>query len=376
MDRRKDHPLINILFIAICAVLSGAEGWRSIETFGEAKQRWLAQFLQLPEGDHPVPSDDTYRRTISRLDPEAFETAFRSWVASVAKRIDGEVLALDGKTLRGSYDRDGEVLQSNGSSQEPLHLVSAWASEQRLVLAQETVEDKTNEITVLPDLLEVLEVEGCLVTIDAMGTQREIAEQITGRGGEYVLALKSNHPRLYGDVTSFFEDAVDRGLPGMDLSASVRQVDGGHGRVEVRRCWVTDDIDWLDRRDRWAGLQSLAMVEAQRSENRWDEDVSERIWTRTTQRRYYISSLPADARRIARAVRSHWGIENSVHWVLDVSFREDASRIRKGEGPKNVGVLRRIAMNLVRQDERPGSLRQKRKRAGWDDAYREEILGI
>lgn len=376
MDRRKDHPLVNILFIAICAVLSGAEGWRSIETFGEAKQRWLAQFLHLPAGDHPVPSDDTYRRTISRLDPEAFETAFRSWVASVAKRIDGEVLALDGKTLRGSYDRDGEVLQSKGSSQEPLHLVSAWASEQRLVLAQETVEDKTNEITVLPDLLEVLEVEGCLVTIDAMGTQREIAEQITSRGGEYVLALKSNHPRLYGDVTSFFEDAVDRGLPGMDLSASVRQVDGGHGRVEVRRCWVTDDIDWLDRRDRWAGLQSLAMVEAQRSENRWDEDVSERIWTRTTQRRYYISSLPADARRIARAVRSHWGIENSVHWVLDVSFREDASRIRKGEGPKNVGVLRRIAMNLVRQDERPGSLRQKRKRAGWDDAYREEILGI
>lgn len=376
MDRRKDHPLVNILFIAICAVLSGAEGWRSIETFGEAKQRWLAQFLHLPEGDHPVPSDDTYRRTISRLDPEAFETAFRSWVASVSKRIDGEVLALDGKTLRGSYDRDGEVLQSSGSSQEPLHLVSAWASEQRLVLAQETVEDKTNEITVLPDLLEVLEVEGCLVTIDAMGTQREIAEQITGRGGEYVLALKSNHPRLYGDVTSFFEDAVDRGLPGMDLSASVRQVDGGHGRVEVRRCWVTDDIDWLDRRDRWAGLQSLAMVEAQRSENRWDEDGSERIWARTTQRRYYISSLPADARRIAQAVRSHWGIENSVHWVLDVSFREDASRIRKGEGPKNVGVLRRIAMNLVRQDERPGSLRQKRKRAGWDDAYREEILGI
>jgi predicted transposase YbfD/YdcC len=376
MDRRKDHPLVNILFIAICAVLSGAEGWRSIETFGEAKQRWLAQFLHLPEGDHPVPSDDTYRRTISRLDPEAFETAFRSWVASVAKRIDGEVLALDGKTLRGSYDRDGEVLQSSGSSQEPLHLVSAWASEQRLVLAQETVEDKTNEITVLPDLLEVLEVEGCLVTIDAMGTQREIAEQITSRGGEYVLALKSNHPRLYGDVTSFFEDAVDRGLPGMDLSASVRQVDGGHGRVEVRRCWVTDDIDWLDRRDRWAGLQSLAMVEAQRSENRWDEDGSERIWARTTQRRYYISSLPADARRIAQAVRSHWGIENSVHWVLDVSFREDASRIRKGEGPKNVGVLRRIAMNLVRQDERPGSLRQKRKRAGWDDAYREEILGI
>lgn len=380
MDRRKGHPLINVLFIAICAVLSGAEGWRSIETFGQAKQDWLARYLKLPEGPHPVPSDDTYRRAIGRLDPEAFEAAFREWVTAVAKRTHGEVIALDGKTMRGSGDRDADTIKARGAPQKPLHLVSAWASEQRLVLAQKAVDAKTNEISVLPDLLEVLELEGCLVTIDAMGTQKDIAEQITGRGGDYVLALKSNHPRLYGDVKTFFEDAADRNFRGIKHETN-RQVDGGHGRIEVRRCWATDDIEWLDRADQWPGLGSLAVVEAERSESRWDEETGRRIQATTTQRRYYISSLPADAagnlaERIAKAVRSHWGIENQVHWVLDVSFDEDQSRIRKGHGPENVGLLRRIAMNLVRQDERRGSLRQKRKRAGWDDAYREEILGI
>jgi len=375
MDRRKDHPLINVLFIAICAVLSGAEGWKSIETFGKAKQDWLARYLKLAEGPHPVPSDDTFRRTIGRVDPEAFEASFREWVAAVAKRTHGEIIAVDGKTVRGSYDRDAATMEATGAPNKPLHLVSAWASKQRLVLAQKAVDAKTNEISVLPDLLEMLELEGCLVTIDAMGTQKDIAEHIQERGGDYVLALKSNHPRLYGDVKAFFEDGVDWGLPGMDLEKDA-QADGGHGRVEVRRCWATDDISWLAGADQWPGLRSLAMVEAERSESRWDEEVGRRVWTTTTQRRLYISSLPADARRIGEAVRSHWGIENAVHWVLDVGFGEDASRIRKGDAPENVSVLRRIAMNLVRQDSRPGSLRQKRKRAGWDDQYRQEILGI
>jgi predicted transposase YbfD/YdcC len=243
------------------------------------------------------------------------------------------------------------------------------------VLAQKAVDEKTNEITVLPDLLGLLEIEGCLVTIDAMGTQTDIAEAIVDRGGDYVLALKSNHKRLYDDVRTFFEEAAGRGFLGIDHDAD-RQVDGGHGRIEVRRCWAVEDIGWLDRRDQWPGLRSIAMIEADRSENRWDEASRRRVWTTTTQRRFYISSLLADAERIAQAVRSHWSIENRLHWVLDVSFREDASRIRKGDGPENVAVLRRIALNLVRQDDRPGSLRQKRKRAGWDDTYREEILGI
>ena len=381
IDRRKDHPLINILFIAICAVLGGAEGWRSIETFGHAKKRWFERYLELPDGEHPVPSDDTYRRTISRLDSEAFEAAFHTWVASIAKRTRGEVIALDGKTVRGSSDRDASTLEEDGGPLGALHLVSAWASEQRLVLAQKAVDAKTNEITVLPDLLRLLEIRGCLVTIDerrnfcVMGTQKEVAEQIVEHGGDYVLALKSNHPRLYGDVSTFFDEAMTRNFRGIDHDTG-RQVDGGHGRVEVRRCWATEDIGWLDRRDQWPGLRSIAVIEAERSENRWDEDAGTRVWSTTTQRRYYISSLPANAKRIAEAVRSHWGIENKVHWVLDVSFREDDCRIRKGDGPENVAVLRRIAMNLVRQDDRPGSLRQKRKRAGWDDTYREEILGI
>lgn len=381
IDRTKRHPLINVLFMAICAVLGDAEGWEDIETFAKSKQAWFAQYLKLPEGPHPVPSDDTFRRTISRLDPAAFEEAFRRWVAAVAKRIGGEIIALDGKTVRGSYNRDTDTLASEGAPQKPLHMVSAWASEQRLVLAQEVVGDKTNEISVLPDLLEVLELEGCLVTIDAMGTQKDIAEQIVGRGGDYVLALKSNHPHLYDDVRTFFEEATARDFRRIEHQSS-REVDGAHGRIEVRRCWATGDIAWLARADRWPGLRSIAMVEAERSEHRWDEEAGGRAWTTTTQRRYYISSLaPAEAeenlaKRIAVAARSHWSIENRVHWVLDVSFGEDRSRIRKRHGPENVSVLRRIAMNLVRQDKRRGSLRQKRKRAGWDDTYREEILGI
>lgn len=405
MERRKAHPLVNVLFIAVCAVLSGAEGWNGIETFGRAKKRWLAGYLELPDGPHPVPSDDTYRRTISRLDPAAFEEVFRAWVASLAEHIEGEVIALDGKSLRGSRDRNEATLNPAPSGetpsdeaaqneeeppehgapqkplhqkplhQKPLHLVSAWACEQRLVLAQQAVDAKTNEITVLPDLLRMLELEGCLITIDAMGTQKAIAEQIHEQGGDYVLALKSNHPRLYGDVKTHFADVVDRGLLDRD-SSHARAVDGGHGRVEVRECWATDDIAWLDRRDQWPGLQSIAMVEATRQEHRWDEEAGKRVWSTTTERRYYISSLPADAERIGTAVRAHWGIENRMHWVLDVSFSEDASRIRKRNGPENVSVLRRIAMNMIRQDERPGSLRQKRKRAGWDDEYREQILGI
>lgn len=285
-----------------------------------------------------MPSDDTYRRTIGRLDPEAFEAAFREWVAALVGRPCGEVIALDGKTVRGSCGRDADTIRDQGAPQKPLHLrrnfcVSAWASEQRLVLAQKAVDAKTNEISVLPDLYEVLELEGCLVTIDAraeghargMGTQKDIAEQITGRGAP---VLGHRRHRMAGP----------RGPV-----ARTRESCSGGGRAERKP---------VGRGDRAAhpGYDHAAAL--------------------------YISSLPADAERIAKAVRSHWSIENSVHWVLDVSFREDTSRIRKGHGPENVGLLRRIAMNLVRQDERRGSLRQKRKRAGWDDRYREEIRGI
>lgn len=379
VDRTKRHPLINVLFIAICAVISGGEGWADMETFGYSKRRWLARFLDLSNG---TPSDDTFRRVISRLDPRRFEERFRQWTAAVARRIgrargkvEGEVIALDGKTLRGSVDKDQSTVARRGGPKAPLHLVSAWASEQRLVLAQEEVGEKTNEISALPEVLRALELSGCLVTIDAMGTQKEIANQIRTQGGDYVLALKSNHPRLYGDVKAFFEDAIDRDLLGVEPDHA-SQVDGGHGRVEVRRCWATGDVDWLDARDKWSGLSSLAMVEARRGEARWDEEAEKWSWTETTERRYYISSLPAGAKQIAEAVRSHWGIENRVHWVLDMSFGEDRSRIRKGHGPENVGLLRRIAMNALRQMSDRESLKGRRKKAGWDEDYLEKVLGF
>ena len=299
IDRTKDHPLINVLFIAICAVISGAEGWTDMETFGESKRKWLAQFLDLLNG---TPSDDTFRRVISRLDPTAFEDRFRRWTAAVGRRIEQEdsknegsgssseagVIALDGKTLRGSADRDKSTLAREGTSREgtskaPLHLVSAWASDKRLVLAQERVEEKTNEINALPEVLDALDLEDSLVTIDAIGTQKDIARQIQNQGGDYVLALKSNHPRLYGDVKGFFADAVDRGLLGnrglLGMGPDqTREVDGGHGRVEVRQCWATGDVEWLDDRDKWPSLSSLAMVEARRSESTWDEEAEQWTW--------------------------------------------------------------------------------------------------
>lgn len=362
-----------------------------METFGESKRKWLAQFLDLSNG---TPSDDTFRRVISRLDPTAFEDRFRRWTAAVGRRIEQEdsknegsvssseagVVALDGKTLRGSADRDKSTLAREGTSREgtskaPLHLVSAWASDKRLVLAQERVEEKTNEINALPEVLDALDLEDSLVTIDAIGTQKDIARQIQSQGGDYVLALKSNHPRLYGDVKGFFADAVDRGLLGMGPDQT-REVDGGHGRVEVRQCWATGDVEWLDDRDKWPSLSSLAMVEARRSESTWDEEAEQWTWKETTERRYYISSLSPSAERIGKAVRSHWGIENQVHWVLDVSFQEDSSRIRKGNAPENVGLLRRIAMNALRQMEDRKSLKARRKKAGWDERYLEKILGF
>lgn len=401
IDRTRDHPLINVLFIAICAVISGGEGWTDMETFGESKRAWFAQFLDLSNG---IPSDDTFRRVISRLDPDAFEDRFRRWTAAVGRRIEQEepesgdprsssesassesvssetpsakasVIALDGKTLRGSADRDKSTLAQEGTSKAPLHLVSAWASDKRLVLAQETVEEKTNEISALPEVIDALDLEGSLVTIDAIGTQKDIARQIQTQGGDYVLALKSNHPRLYGDVKAFFEDAVDRDLPGMDPNQT-REVDGGHGRVEVRQCWATENVEWLDDRDKWPGLSSLAMVEARRSEATWQEEAEEWTWEETTERRYYISSLPPTARQISEAVRSHWGIENQMHWVLDVSFEEDSSRIRKENGPVNVGLLRRIAMNALRQMSDQKSLKARRKKAGWNEDYLERVLEI
>lgn len=351
-DRYKLHKFSDILFIAICASICGADGWEDIEEFAHAKEDWLRGYLELPNG---MPSDDTFRRVISRINPEAFETCFRHWVASVVEETTGELISIDGKTLRGSYDHDDE--------KAALCMVSAWASANGLIMAQERVAEKSNEITAIPVLLSALELSGCLVTIDAMGTQREIAQQITDQRGQYVLALKSNHPTLYEDVRTFFEEAQATQFQGI-AHDYVEHTDGGHGRIEVRRCWAVGDVAWLRHQDRWAGLRTLVLVESRRIVGTEE----------SLDRRYYIASAPTDAVSLLAAVRGHWGIENRVHWVLDVSFGEDGSRIRKDHGAANMSLLRRLTLNLIRREPSKGSLKGKRKRAGWDNRFLEKVL--
>jgi len=297
IDRTKRHLLSDILAIAICAVICGADEWTEMEAFGKAKQAWFKSFLALPNG---IPSHDTLARVFARLDPLALQQCFVAWIQGLSQQLAGSVVAIDGKTVRHSFDR--------AAGKAAIHMVSAWASGHHLVLGQVKVDDKSNEIVAIPQLLEMLELGGTIVTIDAMGCQKEIAARIHGQGADYVLALKGNQGTLHQDVELFFQDAQKirfRQLPHSFHSS----VEKDHGRIETRRVWAVDDIEWLAEKSRWRGLQSIVSVEAER----W-------IDGRTTQEtRYFISSLPADAPLLARAIRSHWGIENSLHWILDVS---------------------------------------------------------
>ena len=354
------HRLDHILTIALCAVVSGADGWDDIAAFADACKPWLAERLKLRHG---VPSADTIRRVMSALSPQAFERGFARWVETVATRTAGEIVAIDGKTLRRSYDTD--------DPRAMLHMVSAWASSQQIVLAQQAVSAKSNEITAIPSLLGVLDVRGCIVTLDAMGTQTAIAAQIQRQGADYVLALKGNHERLCDDVRDFFETLAP--APGASAFACYAETtDLGHGRKEVRRLWASSDLDWLAGRRAWAGLRSIAMIESERH-------VGGAV---TRQRRYFLSSLgasgSAEAERLLGAVRSHWGIENRVHWVLDVAFREDESRVRRDHGAANLSVVRRLGLNLLRgtPTARKRSLRMKRKMAGWAPDFLTAVVGM
>ena len=354
IDRTKLHKLIDILVISICATICGAETWEDFQLFGLAKQDWLETFLELPNG---VPSHDTFRRVFARLDPRQFQQAFLDWVRSVTKLTQGEVVAIDGKQLRRS--------QGRAAGKSAIAMVSAWAEENRLVLGQVRVDEKSNEITAIPELLRILEISGCIVTIDAMGCQTEIAEAIIIKQADYVLAVKGNQPSLLEDLREYFDWARKDKFRQTQYTTS-QTVDGDHGRVEVRRCYATDDCEWLRRKGEWKGLRSIAMVESERGVGGQGP---------SRERRYYISSLAADAKELNRVIRRHWSIENSLHWVLDIAFREDESRIRKGHGPENMTTLRHIALNLLKQDRSiKVGIKSKRKNAGWSEPYLLKIL--
>lgn len=356
MERTKLHSLLSVVTIALCAVICGADTWDDIEEFGKAKAEWLSSFLDLPNG---IPAHDTFNRVFQALDPKQFKTCFLNWMKAVAEVLPTQVIALDGKTVRGSRDKT--------SGRAAIHMVSAWATANRLVLAQVKVDAKSNEITAIPELLRALTIEGCIITIDAMGTQRTIAEQILKQGGDYVLALKENQETLYQDVVEMFAHAEAGTIEELVVD-NARTIDKGHGRIDVRRYRVISDADvmaWLQDGHHWPGLAAIGMVEAERR----IED------KRTVETRYYLLSRPLKARAFGQAVRSHWGIENQVHWVLDVAFHEDRSRIRAGYAAENFAVLRHLALNLIRHHKtKKLSIRTKRMKAAWDNDYLLQIL--
>ena len=354
IQRKTAHKLIDIIAISILAIICGADSWIGIETYGKAKQNWLSTFLELANG---IPSHDTFARVISRLDSEILEQSFQGWVKQMTGKLGLEVIAIDGKTLKGSYDRE--------KSLKSLQMVSAWSSRHRLVLGQVAVDKKSNEITAIPVLLEQLDVSQAIITIDAMGTQTAIAKDIQAAEADYILTLKSNHPYCAKEAQSWFED--NQHQPDLNnVKVTKVSFEAGHHRIERRKFWQVpvELVFTQDRIKQWRGLRTLVVEESKRI-----------LWNKETSSiRFFLSSLDPQYDFFPTAIRSHWGIENQLHWCLDVVFAEDKSRIRKDNAPKNMSILRRLALNLLRQDTSKGSLKMKRYKAGLDDDFMLQIL--
>jgi len=355
-DRTRDHKLIDIIAIAICAVICGAEGWVDIELYGKSKQHWLSTFLELPNG---IPSHDTFGRVFSLIDAQQFQLAFYEWVFAVNEILSGQVINIDGKCLRGSGDKH--------LGKRALYMVSAWAEANELVLGQRKVDEKSNEITAIPELLKMLAISGCIVTIDAMGTQTNIAKTIVEAQADYVLSVKENQGHLYEDISVLF--GVDQAQNFKYASFEYEKTTNkGHGRIEVRECWSTSNPEYLNlirNVQNWTGLKSIAMVVCTRIIDHKE----------TKHVRFYISSLPSHAKRILEAVRKHWSIENDLHWVLDVALNEDHCRVRKDQAPENFAVLRHIALNLLKQEKTAkGGIHARQLQAGWKEDYLLKVL--
>ncbi len=353
VERGQLHQLTDIVVIAILSVIAGGSGWEDMEFYGTNKQAWLSTFLALSNG---IPSPDTFRRVFEAMQPKQLEACFERWVQLLVSDLGVQVVAIDGKTLKGSYDRNRR--------KSALHLISAWATEHRLVLAQTKVQDKSNEITAIPALLELLDLAGCIVTLDAMGTQKTIAAQIQAAKADYILSLKANHPTLFAQVQSWFETT---GKSQQLLKSTEYKLESAHHRIERRQVWSVpiEHLPPLHEAVEWAGLRTIVVVERTRH-----------LWNKTThQVQFYLSSLPADSPRIGAAIRQHWGIENSQHWVLDVTFGEDTCRVRSLHAPQNLAILRRFALNaLNRESTCKRSLKQKSKQTAMNDDYMLKVL--